>query len=265
MPVGTHGAVQGRDARSGAGSTGAADRPLQHLPPDPATGRGAWWPSSEAFTEFMGWDGPLLTDSGGFQVFSLPDKKKQISATDGVKSSATRWTGQDSRDLTPERSIADPGTAWAPTSSWPSTSARPTPQRARARAYRGCAAPSAWARSLPAGAQAPGAGSVRESCRAASTPNLRASCAESAGERSTCRGTPSAGCRWARGTICCVRSPKYTAPLLPEDRPRYLMGVGMPEDRARCHRLRHRSCSTASFPRVMRVAPPPSRPVAGSG
>ncbi len=26
--------------------------------------------------EFMGWDGPILTDSGGFQVFSLRDKRK---------------------------------------------------------------------------------------------------------------------------------------------------------------------------------------------
>ncbi len=25
---------------------------------------------------FMGWDGPILTDSGGFQVFSLADRAK---------------------------------------------------------------------------------------------------------------------------------------------------------------------------------------------
>ena len=26
--------------------------------------------------EFMGWDGPILTDSGGFQVWSLADKRR---------------------------------------------------------------------------------------------------------------------------------------------------------------------------------------------
>ena len=25
---------------------------------------------------FMGWDGPILTDSGGFQVFSLADRNR---------------------------------------------------------------------------------------------------------------------------------------------------------------------------------------------
>ena len=51
---------------------------------------------------FMGWDGPILTDSGGFQVFSL-SKSRQIDA-DGV-------TFQSHHDgsrhkLTPSKSIA---------------------------------------------------------------------------------------------------------------------------------------------------------------
>jgi queuine tRNA-ribosyltransferase len=33
--------------------------------------------------EFMGWDGPILTDSGGFQVFSLADKR--VVREDGVQ------------------------------------------------------------------------------------------------------------------------------------------------------------------------------------
>ena len=38
--------------------------------------------------DFMGWDGPILTDSGGFQVFSLGDMRK-ISRT--VCSFSRRW------------------------------------------------------------------------------------------------------------------------------------------------------------------------------
>ena len=33
---------------------------------------------------FMGWDGPILTDSGGFQVFSMADRRKLTEAGRGV-------------------------------------------------------------------------------------------------------------------------------------------------------------------------------------
>lgn len=41
---------------------------------------------------FMGWDGPMLTDSGGFQVFSLA---KQVRVTEEASafSVASRWIG----------------------------------------------------------------------------------------------------------------------------------------------------------------------------
>jgi queuine tRNA-ribosyltransferase len=51
---------------------------------------------------FMGWDGPLLTDSGGFQVFSLSDTRK-IDA-DGV-TFKSHIDGSTHR-FTPERSVA---------------------------------------------------------------------------------------------------------------------------------------------------------------
>ena len=50
---------------------GAADHARQHLPPRPAPRRRAGRASSAGCTRFSGWDGPILTDSGGFQVFSL--------------------------------------------------------------------------------------------------------------------------------------------------------------------------------------------------
>lgn len=51
--------------------------------------------------QFMGWQGPMLTDSGGFQVFSLSDMRKITE--DGV----TFRSHRDGRliHLTPERSI----------------------------------------------------------------------------------------------------------------------------------------------------------------
>ncbi len=51
--------------------------------------------------QFMGWDGPVLTDSGGFQVFSLPGKKVD---DDGV--SFKYNSGGKSVRLSPEISIA---------------------------------------------------------------------------------------------------------------------------------------------------------------
>lgn len=51
---------------------------------------------------FMGWDGPILTDSGGFQVFSLSDSRK-ISA-DGVTFKS--HLDGSRHHFTPEKSIA---------------------------------------------------------------------------------------------------------------------------------------------------------------
>jgi queuine tRNA-ribosyltransferase len=52
--------------------------------------------------QFMGWDGPILTDSGGFQVFSLSDTR-QVDA-DGV-TFRSHLDGSSHR-FTPEKSIA---------------------------------------------------------------------------------------------------------------------------------------------------------------
>ena len=49
---------------------------------------------------FMGWDGAILTDSGGFQVFSLPSKE--------ISDAGVRFKNEitgEAMELTPERSI----------------------------------------------------------------------------------------------------------------------------------------------------------------
>jgi queuine tRNA-ribosyltransferase len=53
---------------------------------------GTTWSASLAdFTGFMAWDGPILTDSGGFQVFSLEGLRSVDE--DGVRVSAVTSMG----------------------------------------------------------------------------------------------------------------------------------------------------------------------------
>ncbi len=83
MPVGTYGTVKGDDARRARGAR-RRDRPRQYLSPDAAPGhRKSWACIGTALHGFMGWQRPILTDSGGFQVFSLASLR-QIDE-DGVR------------------------------------------------------------------------------------------------------------------------------------------------------------------------------------
>jgi queuine tRNA-ribosyltransferase len=79
MPVGTHGALKAMTTAQ-ARETGAqillANTYHLHLKPGEQLVAKAG-----GLHRFMGWDAPILTDSGGFQVFSLP--KKEITE-DGV-------------------------------------------------------------------------------------------------------------------------------------------------------------------------------------
>ena len=74
MPVGTAATVKGitpadlrRDRR--------ADHALQHLSSVAAAGARNAGRSSAGLHRFMAWDRPILTDSGGFQVFSLESRR----------------------------------------------------------------------------------------------------------------------------------------------------------------------------------------------
>ncbi len=100
MPVGTQGTVKGVDIRR-LRETGAQMilANTYHLALRPGEQTVAALGGLHAF---MGWDGPILTDSGGFQVFSLADRltideqgAKFRSHIDGALI-----------DLTPERSVA---------------------------------------------------------------------------------------------------------------------------------------------------------------
>ena len=60
---------------------------------------------------FMGWQGPILTDSGGFQVFSLADTR--VLRRRGVEFTSV-YDG--SRHLFTPRWRSPPRRRWAPTS-----------------------------------------------------------------------------------------------------------------------------------------------------
>ena len=68
---------------------------------------------------FMAWDGPILTDSGGFQVFSLGDMRKITE--DGVRFRSP--VNGDACFLSPEESMRTQRVS-APILPWSSTSAR---------------------------------------------------------------------------------------------------------------------------------------------
>jgi len=100
MPVGTHGVVRGlhpADVRRTGAQIMLANTYHLHLRPgEDVVG------AMGGLHEFTGWAGPMLTDSGGFQVFSLEGLRKV--AEDGVV--FTSHIDGSTRRLTPERATA---------------------------------------------------------------------------------------------------------------------------------------------------------------
>jgi queuine tRNA-ribosyltransferase len=219
MPVGTHGAVkaltpdQVRDAGAEmvlANTYHLALRPGEELVE-----------KLGGLHEFMRWDGPILTDSGGFQVFSLP--------TAEISDHGVRFRNEvdgSSLDLTPERSIqiqnalgADVIMAFDECTPYPAEEAL---------ARTGVRRTLSWIeRCLKAHARKDQAlfGIVQGSVY----PHLRKSCAESL-VAFDLPGYAIGGVSVGEGHELLCEVTELCAPLLPESKPRYLMGVGLPED-----------------------------------
>jgi queuine tRNA-ribosyltransferase len=100
MPVGTQGTVKGVDIgrvrETGAQMVLANTYHLALRPGEETVA------ALGDLHEFMGWSGPILTDSGGFQVFSLADRTKVTEA--GVEFRS--HIDGSLVNITPERSIA---------------------------------------------------------------------------------------------------------------------------------------------------------------
>jgi queuine tRNA-ribosyltransferase len=171
--------------------------------------------------KFMAWDKPILTDSGGFQVFSLPNKR---ITEDGVFFK---------HEITGSEIFLDPATA------------------IRIQQDLGADIIMAFDECIPypcdkAYAEQSTKKTIRwlKECQKATTDNgqalfgivqgsvfedLRAMCV-----REMCKldlpGYAIGGVSVGEGLELLKQVLNWTAPHLPENKPRYLMGVGLPED-----------------------------------
>jgi queuine tRNA-ribosyltransferase len=170
----------------------------------------------------MGWDGPILTDSGGFQVFSLADLRKL--GDDGV----TFRNHIDGAEMvmTPESATATQGDLGADIIMALDVCAPyPCPRQEAEEAVR---LTLAWAARCRAAHRREGQ-SLWAIVQGGTHEDLRRMCAERLVEMDFpgyAVGGLSVG--EEHGQLC--EALGWTAPLLPPDRPRYLMGVGEPRD-----------------------------------
>jgi queuine tRNA-ribosyltransferase len=172
--------------------------------------------------DFMQWPGPILTDSGGFQVFSLGALRKLDETGVGFRSPVNG----DRVFLTPEQSMriqrvlgADVVMQFDECTPWPADHG--TAARSMELSLR-------WAaRSRMAHGDNPAAlfgivqGGMYEDLRQQSVEGLAAIGFDGYAIGGLSVGEPKEEM---------LRVLDHTTPLLPAERPRYLMGVGTPED-----------------------------------
>ena len=173
--------------------------------------------------KFMGWDGPILTDSGGYQVMSLSQLRKLDE--DGV--TFRSHIDGSYHKLTPEKSIEiqqDLGSNI--TMAFDECTPFPVSEE---EAKRSMLLSMRWAeRSKQSFNDRDGfglfgivQGSIFESLRIQSAEKLK---------RIGFDGYAVGGLAVGEGHETMINVLKMTVPCLPEDKPRYLMGVGKPRD-----------------------------------
>jgi queuine tRNA-ribosyltransferase len=175
--------------------------------------------------KFMNWSGPILTDSGGFQVMSLSQLRK--ISEEGVTFQS--HIDGSTHVLTPERSIeiqtllgADIQMQFDECTPYPATleQARASMELSLRWAERSRAAFAAMA----GGHQA-----LFGIVQGSTYPDLRARSAEALAAMDF-PGYAIGGLAVGEGQAAMLATLDRTAPLLPRDKPRYLMGVGTPAD-----------------------------------
>ncbi|MEC4891402.1 MAG: tRNA guanosine(34) transglycosylase Tgt [Oscillatoria sp. PMC 1051.18] len=217
MPVGTVATVKGvtpAQLKAAGAQTILANTYHLHLQPGEAIIEAAG-----GLHRFMGWNSPILTDSGGFQVFSLSDLRKITDA--GV----TFRSPRDGRiiDFTPERSIAiqnalgaDIIMAFDECPPYPATEEEVIV--ATERTYR-------WLERCIKAHQRPQEQALFGIVQGGVYPELRIAAAKSLAEFDL-PGYAIGGVSVGEPAELINNIVRATAPYLPPDKPRYLMGVG---------------------------------------
>jgi queuine tRNA-ribosyltransferase len=221
MPVGTRASVTGltpEDVRGAGAQMILGNTYHLMLRPGPET-----FDRVGGIHRFMGWDGPVLTDSGGFQIFSLAEDR--TISEEGARFRS--YIDQRVHLLSPERSIAVQTAIGADVMMAldvciPSTADPAAVRMAMERTHR-------WAlRSLAARGAGNGQalfaivqGGLSLELRAESAAFLT----QHPFDGFAIGGVAVGDTRAERAEVVAA-----TASRLPEDRPRYLMGVGTPPD-----------------------------------
>lgn len=222
MPVGTLGAVKGitPDTLEALGAEVMLAN-LYHLALRPGIGV---IEDLGGIHELTAWRRPILTDSGGYQVFSLGDLRSidegGVTFRNHLDGAELRFTPEHVVDL--QRRIgADVAMVLDECPPWPVEEARA--EQALERTV-------GWARrSREEWERRPGAGGLFGIVQGGSYRRLR--------ERSAAETVALGFDGYAVGGVSVGepeelrrRAVEWTVPLLPESAPRYLMGVGTPED-----------------------------------
>jgi queuine tRNA-ribosyltransferase len=172
---------------------------------------------------FMGWSGPLLTDSGGYQVFSLRDRL--VVSEQGVRIRSPEdgaW-----RELTPERSVevqealgVDVAMAFDECLEYPAT---------RERAAESTARTTRWLHRCLAARRHPEQTSLFGIVQGGLYEDLRAAHAQELGELDL-DGYAIGGLSVGESQEDLLHFAEISARALPAGKIRYLMGVGHPID-----------------------------------
>ena len=173
--------------------------------------------------QFMNWPGPIVTDSGGYQVMSLAALRKMTE--DGV-TFRSHWDGSE-HHLTPERSIEiqhllDSDIAMCLDECTPHPATHEEAATSMRLSMR-------WAERCKAAFKARDGYGLFGIAQGSVYPDLRGESA-AALTKIGFDGYSIGGLAVGEGQELMFRMLDVTAPQLPEDKPRYLMGVGRPDD-----------------------------------
>ena len=221
MPVGTRGAVRaltpGQIRSTGAHMVLSNTYHLWERPGHERIGR------LGGLHRFMNWHGPILTDSGGYQVFSL--RKHVTISEEGAK--FTSQIDGTKRFLTPEKAVEIQETLGVDVSmvldeciEWPAT---------RERVVQSTARTTRWLHRALAARRAPERTALFGIVQGGVYDDLRAAHAQELTELDL-DGYAIGGLSVGEGHGDLVAMASLSAAHLPDHKVRYLMGVGYPKD-----------------------------------